>query len=309
MKYALLSLRIAAGIAVLFGVLLVSHLVSERFRGDGGVVTELASGAPLRDPVMTKMQPLIVEGESINALAEKLKKASSQAEYEPGEKAFGKACELLAGSFFFEAEEKLKDLVKNYPFAPSVPEARRILGQRNIDRFLSDSISGGKKFHKVQGGDSYYKIARDNETTLDNLMMLNGLYGLERLHKGEELLIMPLHFNLVVDIANRRLTLEYGKVFVKDYPFKTLILPKGKGIKKTLVRGVHALTETGKVVNATSSLYRGANKIIELASPVMEIVGDDFEAVDGFQGAVLERALLEELAVLLRKGNLVEIRY
>jgi hypothetical protein len=120
---------------------------------------------------------------------------------------------------------------------------------------------------------------------------------------------MPLHFNLVIDIPNRRLTLEYGKEFVKDYPFKKLISTQGKGSKKTLIRAVDALNADARKVLPIHESFRGAHKIIQIANPSIEIVADDFELDDVFRGIVLTRPQVEELAVLLRKGNLVEIRY
>ena len=241
MRYIFPITKIAAGIAVLLGVIFVSHAVAERFRGEETVSGEELVDAEGAATLSSEKKPLVVEGESINALAEKLKKAATQAEYAPGEKAFEKACELLAGGFFFEAEQKLKELTTNYPYAPSVFEARRILGGMNMDRFLADPKAGGKKRYTVKSGDSYFKIAKEQETSLTNLMMVNGLFSFRNLHKGTELVVMPLYCNLVIDVPNRRLTLEYGKEFLKDYPFKKLISTSGSGVKKTLVNSVEAL--------------------------------------------------------------------
>ena len=307
MRYFFPILKIVAGITVFMGVLMVSHAVSQRFNSVSSTETQSGeSGA--EQQASSPVAALIVEGESIDRLAEKLKMAGQEVDYEPGEKAFVQACELLSSNFFFEAEEKLKELVVKYPYAPSVYEARRILGQINIDRYLSDEKIGGKKLYKVKPGDSFYKVARENETSIGNMMLINGLQEIGKLHVGEDLLVMPLHFNLVVDIPNRRLILEYGKSFVKDYPFKKLISTQGKGRRKTVVESVMALSD-GREVRVVSDAYRGADKLVQIGHPGMEIVGDDFAVDDAFQGIILERPQIEELAVILRRGNLVEIRY
>jgi len=276
MRYILPVTKIVAGIVVLLGVILVSHALAERFQGG-----ENLDESSTQESGKEVSKPLVVEGHSINELAAKLKKASLSSGYEPGEKAFIQAKELLATGFYFEAEQKLNELNLKYSFAPSVFEARRILGIMNVDRFLTDPKVGGKIFYKVKSGDSYIKIANNNETSLANLMLINGLFSFNNLHKGEELMVMPLRCNLVIDVPNKRLTLEYGKSFLKDYPFKKLVSTEGKGVKK----------------------------IINIDRPILEIVGDDYEVDDEFQGIILKRSDIEELAVLLRKGNLVEIRY
>lgn len=306
MRYIFPITRIVAGIAVLLGVIFVSHSVAERFGHGNGAVTTDSGNTTLKSKSDKR---LVIEGESINALAGKLREALSQAEYAPGERSFTKACELLAGGFHFEAEQKLKQLNANYPYAPSVFEARRILGEMNMDNFFSELKAGGKFLYKVKSGDSYFKIAREQESSLSNLMVVNNLFSLDDLRRGEELLVMPLHCNLVIDIPNKRLTLEYGKEFLKDYPFKKLVSTAGSGTKKTLVSSVGALLDDDRAVNATSDKFRNAHKVIEIDRPQLEIVGEDFEVDDAFSGIILEREQIEELAILLREGNLVEIRY
>ena len=306
MKHLILITKIVAGLVVLAAVMVVSHLLSERWSGANEISTSTESPSVAK---VERVKPLVVEGEDITALAEKIRAAGEGSHYELGERAFGSACVLLAGGDYDEAEVKLKELVARFPSAPSVPEARRILGQRNIDRFLGDQFSGGKIFYKVKSGDSYFKIARDNETSLENLMLLNGLFNLNKLHRGEELLIMPLHFNLVVDIPHKRLTLEYGKEFVKDYPFLKLVAPQGRGSRKTRIAAVESQLSKGRTLKATSEKFRQARKVIVIKSPMMEIVGDDYPVDDAFQGVILRREQVEELSAILRRGNLVEIRY
>lgn len=317
MKHLYLMAKIVAGIAVLIGVFMVSHIVSKQLRGEvleGSDVVEENADVTVLASQIKKPKSLVIKGDTINELSEKLRRAAKKSDYEPGERAFSRACDLLATEFYDEAEVKLKELISRYPYAPSVPEARRILGQRNIDRVFTDSQEYGKTFYKVVPGDSFNKISRKFETSLDNIKLLNGLYTLGKLHVGEELLVMPLHFNVVVDLPNSRVTLEYGKKFVKDYPFLKFIgKPRSKDVKTT-IQVVEAQVTRGRTVSALSDSYRSAEKVIVVRNPrsrapLMEIVGHNYQVDDIFEGVILDSADIEELAVILRAGNLVEVRY
>ena len=61
---------------------------------------------------------------------------------EPGEIAFERGRELLATGQFEKAREKLEFLVGVYPSSSSAGEARRILGELNLDDLLSTDREG-----------------------------------------------------------------------------------------------------------------------------------------------------------------------
>ena len=85
----------------------------------------------------------------------------------PGEIAFERARELLATGQFAEAREKLEFLVGVYPSSASASEARRILGELNLDDLLSTEVMEGKIMYKVKSGDNFTRIAQNHDTTLD----------------------------------------------------------------------------------------------------------------------------------------------
>jgi len=251
---------------------------------------------------------LVVDGVEIKQLAKKLK-ASKSADYEPGERSFEAARVMFARGDQDLAEEKLKNIVNYYPLTPSAHEARRILGEINLDRLISDPSAGKKQVYTTQKGDSFLKIANKFNTSLNNLININGLSRLDRLHVNEEFLVMPLDFKLVIDMQKKTVTLMDGKQFVKDYYFKKALLPEKSGVLRTEISSMEAMTKSGSLTKLPNDSYLSARKIIVTKKPIIEIVDTQHPVDDAFQGVILDTASSEELALLLRRGNVVEIRY
>lgn len=230
---------------------------------------------------------------------------------EPGEKAFQRARELLAMESMAEAEEKLKYIVSFYPSAKSATEARRILGEINMDRLLDPEWKEGKKVIKVKKGDSYSAIVRRNKTTMDSLTHLSGLTDTDsrRLRPGQKLTVMPLELRVVIDLRRKNLTIWNGGEFVKEYPLvKINYSAKGKSrhLEVGGIRGWHR----GKLVSVHSPDYRSSAKVIHLSDKSLAIRAlpeDDDE--DAGRGFFLAPADMEELPLVLRPGNDVEIKH
>lgn len=231
------------------------------------------------------------------------------AEINPGDLAFERAVELVATGRYDEAEEKLRFIVNFDPNSGAADEARRILGEIHLDRVLSTEDMEGKSIYKVVGGDSFLKIAKKHETTLDCIMHLNGLQGMDRLHPGDELVVMPLNFDLKLDVERKRLSLWKAGNFVKTYRILDTRVPRGLSrVTRTQVRNKTGVHE-GKAYPTTSDFYRGASKVLTLAVRGLQIRGVPGEDEDDpGNGFFLAEADMEELVLLLRAGNAVEIR-
>jgi len=305
-------IRILAAALVVVAVAYTAGVAKQYIGGKPGASDQQSPEASKLLPPPVEKKPevkrLIIDGSEIAELAKRIE-SGKVADYEPGEKAFESARVMLARGDYYMAEEKLKLIMDYYPFAPSVREARRILGEMNIDRILSDPMAGGKFSYTTQRGDSFLKIARQHNTTLDCMMALNGLTRLDKLHVNEEFLLMPLNFTLVVDVKEKRLTLQKGDEFVKDYPFKKMILPEAKGEIATSIQGVEAKMPSGKLVKLPSDGYRNAKKVVVIKKPVLELVDSSHKINEVFQGIILSKQDVEELALLMRRGNVVKIKY
>lgn len=229
---------------------------------------------------------------------------------EPGEKAFQRAKELLAMESMVEAEEKLKYIVSFYPSAKCASEARRILGEINLDRLLDPDWAEGKTIVKVKSGDTFTRIVNQHQTTMDSLVHLSKLMRADyrSLHPGDKLTVMPLEMRVVIDIRRKTLTLWNGGEFIKEYPLQEISY-KGKAPVTHLKIGSILGWYRGKFYPSHAEEYGSSSKVIALSdkSLAMRAVSDDNEEDLG-KGFLLSGADMEELPLLLRPGNDVEIR-
>jgi hypothetical protein len=237
--------------------------------------------------------------------------------FEPGQREFNRALQLIALDKLDEAREKLLFIQNLYPDSSQGPEARRILGEINLDEILSVENMTNKSVHIVAPGEGYLKIATVNETTLDSIMFLNGLLDMRALHTGDELIVMPLDFKLVVDLKRARVELFHRDlekkehVFVKDYSIRKLDVGKlpGRAIQTKVSRKQGELN--GRPFQPTHPSYRHAVKVLgfNVGNTFLQLrpVPDAGEENPG-RGIFLLSSDMEELSMLIRIGNEVEVK-
>jgi len=229
---------------------------------------------------------------------------------EPGEKAYLRACELLAENSMPEAEAKLKYVVSYYPTASVAKEARRILGEINMDRLLDPDWREGKREVVVKRGDTFTRIIRHNKTTMDSLVYLSQLMRADgrSLHPGDKLTVMPLKMRLVINTRLKTLAVWKEGEFIKEYSLKKIAC-KRRGAARHL-RVASILGEAnGKMYPGHMPAYRNAKKVIFLSDKSLAIRAFSADNTDDLQlGFFLDEADVEELTLLLRAGNDVEIK-
>lgn len=227
---------------------------------------------------------------------------------DPGEKAFQKAHELLALGKLDEAREKLTAIVNVFPSSSSAPVARRIVGEMNLDEILSTAHMEGKISHIVKRGNSFLGIAAQHKTTLDMIMHLNGMMEFKGIQPGEELIVMPLEFRLLIEPQRKSVSVWEGGRFIREYPIVHF------GVSGTLAKAKTTISSksaelAGHRVQPLSKDYRGADKVIQIAKPSVQIRGIATEADDDTpRGIILRSQDMEEISLLTRVGNEVEIR-
>lgn len=264
--------------------------------------------APL-DGVFAKIipNPAEVIGKKPDADFAKMLDSAELPDIDPGEKAFQKAHELLALGQLAEAREKLTAIVNIYPSSSAAPTARRIVGEMNLDEILSTTRMDGKKSHIVKKGNSFLGIASQYKTTLDMIMHLNGMMELKNIQPGEELIVMPLEFRLLIEPQRKSISVWDGGKFVREYPILHLGVgsPLAKG--KTTIASKAAELD-GRRVQPQSKDYRAAEKVIQLAKPALQIRGASGNGEEAPRGLILRAQDMEEISLLTRVGNEVEIR-
>ena len=253
---------------------------------------------------------------------------------DPGEKAFQKALELIALGQLPEAREKLNAIINIFPTSASAPQARHIVGQMNLDEILSTTDMAGKQTHVIKRGDSYLALAAKFHTTLDNILYINGMQELKSLRPGEELIVMPLEYRLLIDPQRKTLSLWDGGRFICEYPIVQLSAgaklsnqsvaiqsksghldgrrPKPsppKPPKPGTPQAKPEATPAGKPSAAKPEAppMPPVEKSIQLAKLSLRIASFSKDR-DGGRGIFLLPADLEELFLLTRVGNVVEIR-
>ena len=251
--------------------------------------------------------PAEVAGKQPDADFAKMLDSAELPDVDPGEKAFQRAHELLALGKLDEAREKLTTIVNVFPTSPSAPVARRIVGEMNLDEVLSTAHMAGKKSHIVKRGNSFLSIAAEYHTTLDMIMHLNGMMELKNIQPGEELIVMPLDFQLLIEPHRKLVSIWDGGRFIREYPIIHL------GVTGKLLPGKTKVSSKlaefgGKQVAPQSKDYRASEKVILIAKPSLQIRGGGGTADPAAHGIVLRSEDMEEISLLTRVGNEVEIR-
>ena len=249
---------------------------------------------------------------SIDAVRRKLK-SKSQPRIVLGNPAFEKARTLLDRGEFENARLKLEEIVMKYPSTPAEREAYRVLGEMRLDDVMEHRPEDGKYIYKVKSGDSYLQIVSRHKTNLDLLKYMNNLTRIDRLRPNDELLVMPLNFSLrIVPRLNQLFLVDKKGDVIKYYePLVDMTVSKNEGKPKRVTTSIESIRAyyNGKRVNSTRDSYRYAAKRIRISNPLINIVGEDTQLDDNFRGIILSRLDIEELALLLRASNTVEIRY
>jgi hypothetical protein len=225
-----------------------------------------------------------------------------------GERPYQRATELLAMGKVDEARERLKALINSYPSSASAPMARRILGEMNLDDLLSTQVMEGKQPYRVVGGDAYLGIAARHQTTLENMLHLNSKLEMRGLRPGDELLLMPLNFRLLIESKRSALSVWDEGKFVCEYPLLRIPESLVQGARATEVDSKSAETTDGKRVLPGTAGYAAAGKVIQIKQPAMRIQSWNGEGEVPGMAILLHPADMEELNLLTRKGSVVEFR-
>jgi LysM repeat protein len=242
---------------------------------------------------------------------------------DPSAPSFQKINDALAAGQLEDVHEQLNRLLKVYPDSPWETEARRMLGEMNVDRLFSRSPMPGKRDYIVKSGDSLAKIEKGSLTTIPFLKRLNNLTSLN-LQPGDRLVYQPLEFELEVRLADEVLTVRQkaaaglDPIFFKNYRLTAVaVAPTFPKVLKTQIQEKPAWVRDRKVL-ATDPQYAFARKQLlttgrpgrpgVLFRPDSERVTVPTGGVSAaVQGIFLDDGDLEELSTILRTGTPVVI--
>lgn len=245
---------------------------------------------------------------------------------DPGAKRFDAAIDLIKEGRIEDGRDALFKLINQFRESPARVEAKRIIGEINLDQLYAAESKAGKKDYIVQPGDSLALIASRQNTTVDLLIRLNGLMGTV-LQPGDHLTVLPLDFSIRVSVGEKTVSL-WRKVgekefFFKEYQAQDIRLPSSLKVPETMeIKGKSAVID-GKVLLSTDLHYAEADKWLPgsrngvvlrtppkaKAVPVAEPDAKKPAALvsdldDGPEpGVFLAREDLEEMFALVRNGS------
>ena len=202
------------------------------------------------------------------------------------------------------AHLQVSKLVKTYSDSEAYSKSRRILGEVNMDRLLSDVRTPGKVDYEVRSGDSLYKIAAQQNTTVDYIVQVNELQGIT-LQKGERMMLCELNFSVFVRLGEKTLILLRDGKFFKEYPIRAI---RGVRSADTKLESRSAFVGN-RNVRLGKEGYIGSEKSLTCGKGISlgaftEANRDDLD----LRGIFLDVADMEELYTVLRSGTAIRVR-
>lgn len=224
------------------------------------------------------------------------------------------AVDMLKDGEYQAARDRLYYLMEYYPDSSAFPEAKRIIGELNLDLLVSKLPVPGKSEHVVKSGDNLNVIARRNQCTIDYIMRANGRTT-SLIHPNDHLTVYPLNFSVKIDLSDKAVTLyrEDG-TFFKEYAIQETNLPPILKPPISTEISEKVAWFDGRSINFTSKNYLNCSKwirtkkmglFIRMASTGNEdaSANQELPSESSNFGVMIDRSDLEELFTILRVGT------
>ncbi|MDF1823860.1 MAG: LysM domain-containing protein [Verrucomicrobiales bacterium] len=226
-----------------------------------------------------------------------------------GKRHFDEAVELLKEGELVSARDRLRYLMTYFPESGTFDEARRVVGEINLDLLVSNIPLPKKTIYKVSRGDALVTIARRTETTIDYIMRANGKTT-ALIYPDEELVVYPLDFRVEIDLEKELVIVFDDDRFFKEYRIIDTNLPPG-------VKAPTSTTVQEKVawfgdqpLNFADANYLNCSKWMrtgKIGLFIREGKGDGEESDSNSYGVMVAKADMEELFTILRTGAKVSL--
>gem|GEM_PF-4276738 len=218
------------------------------------------------------------------------------------------AKELIEAGDYRMANDKLRFLINFYSSDKNAIEAYEILGAINLDQLFSPANPQYKTNYTIKRGDSLSRIAKQNESTIENIMELNGLLYNNRIHPGQKIVVMSLNFKTVINVEKKTLTLLDGETFIKQYPLLEVLYSSSSKKVDTEIGRTMAI-DGEKLISRISSRYATNRKVNILKGSDIQIRPVKHpDEPDLGRGFFLSEADMEEYNLFVRAGSVVEIQ-
>ncbi|MDF1812971.1 MAG: LysM peptidoglycan-binding domain-containing protein [Verrucomicrobiales bacterium] len=229
-----------------------------------------------------------------------------------GRKHYDRALAFIDEGELISARNELQYMLEIYPESPTITEAKRVLGELNLDLIFSKIPMEKKSEYHVKSGDAWSVVARRNKTTFDYIMRANGKTT-TLIYKGEDLLVYDFSdCEAEIDLDAKTLTVKEGGKFIKEYKILDHNLPSHFPSKtSTSISEKVAWFKDGSV-NFMSSNYLHSRKWIRTGKMGLFIRQqlDEDEVEEGDTkpyGVMVAKTDMEELFSILRGGSKVSV--
>lgn len=229
-----------------------------------------------------------------------------------GKRHFDEAVALIEEGEFVSARDRLLYLMKYFPESATFAEARRIVGELNMDLLVSKIPIPGKGEHTVKRGEALVTISRRHKTTIDYIMRANGKTS-EFIFPDEVLTVYPLDFSVRIRIADGTVTVYDGDTFFKEYAIVDHHLPPDCRAPVSTSVSERVAWWENRPINFTDKNYMNCSKWLRTGKIGLFLRHVDSGADDGGSvaarpyGVMLEKPDLEELFTILRVGSRVDL--
>jgi LysM repeat protein len=247
---------------------------------------------------------------------------------DPGAKEYEVAIGLLKEGEVVTARDRFAYVMRYYPESAKFAEAKRVLGEINLDLLLSDVPAPGKIKYVVKSGDAgLAAIASRHKTTVDYIVRANGLSG-NVIHPGDEYWLAPLIFVLEARMAKRELVVYRVEspelasaakeatgptgtpveTFFKAYPILDANLPPTVKVPSSAdISDKPAWLANGRRAAFGNASYHAAHRWLQTSRPglVIQAAPEDPEtaSIERKSGILLAPADINELYTYIRTGT------
>ena len=240
----------------------------------------------------------------IEGTAEKLKEKPDL-----GKRHFDAAIELLEEGELVSARDRLRYLMTYFPESKTFEEAKRIVGEVNLDLLISPIPQPEKRIYTVRRGDALVAIARREPTTIDYIMRANGKTT-SLIYPDEELVVYPLGFRVEIDLEQESVTVFDEDLFFKEYAIVGTNLPPEVSAPTSTSIQEKVAWFGDRPLNFTDANYMNCSKWIRTGRIGLFLRAgkpDGEEDNSSSFGVKVARADMEELFTILRTGARVNL--
>jgi LysM repeat protein len=228
---------------------------------------------------------------------------------DPGIALLEQGKQLIAKGDIEDGKRLLMSIFQSFPKSTKADEARKTVGDMNIQNFFSAQPSADKKEYVVVRGDSIAKISSKTKATPELIFKANGLDGL-MIQPGQKFIIPNGQFTVHVFIGAQAVELLNHGEFFQWYKALDFHLPPNMNAAQLKVIGKEAWSGGARVAFGERK-FHGSSRWVVLSQSGITFYSETSPNTPNVQkprfGIQLATEDMEELFALLVKDTPVTV--